>query len=100
MTELCVDTLQAISLSRALFTLLCFGWRVQKDDLVALKKGKKTATVVELLDKVSAQNKWNGWVVIDPPLGGFSRWPVEDLRLVLPASRRLRLAAQNNKSQT
>jgi hypothetical protein len=89
----------AINLSRVLCTLLCFGWLVQKGDLVALKQGKKTATVIKLLDKVNPQNKWNGWVVIDPPLGGFSRWPVEDLRLVLPASRRLRLAVQNKKSQ-
>lgn len=82
MTARCVDTLQEISLSLVLCTLLCFGWLVQKGDLVIVKGFNKRAKVVRTLDKPHAQNDWRGWVEIDPPLNGFSRYHKDELEVV------------------
>lgn len=82
MTAPCVDTLQAISLSRGLSTLLCFGWSVQKGDVVTVKGFKTRAKIVRTLDKRHAQNNWTGWVEIDPPLNGFSRYHKDDLEVI------------------
>jgi len=49
---------------------------------VTLIGRKSRATVIRDLYKVHAQNRWDGWLEIEPPLSGFSRYHRDELELV------------------
>lgn len=48
-------------------------------------KGRKTrARVVRVLPAKLHEvgTTWNGWVEVDPPLNGFTRWELSELEIV------------------
>ena len=49
---------------------------------VTLIGRKSRAVVIRDLYKPHAQNRWGGWVEIEPPLSGFTRYHRDELELV------------------
>lgn len=56
--------------------------KIEVGDIVRLRNRKTHAKVVRDLYLPHAQNKWDGWVVVSPPLREYTRWHVDELELV------------------
>ena len=55
---------------------------IKVGSVVTLIGRKSRAVVIRDLYKVHAINKWGGWVEIEPPLSGFTRYHRDELELV------------------
>jgi hypothetical protein len=55
---------------------------IRVGSVVTLIGRKSRATVIRDLYKPHAQNKWFGYVEVEPPLGGFTRWHRDELEPV------------------
>ena len=53
-------------------------------DTITLKGQKTRAKIVRVYPRRhwTTLNNWEGWVQIDPPLGSYTRWPVDELEFV------------------
>jgi hypothetical protein len=57
--------------------------------IVNVKGRKARSKIVRVFERIEhwTRNDWAGWVEVDPPLSGYSRWPVEELEFVKDSRR-------------
>lgn len=55
---------------------------IRVGSVVTLIGRKSRATVIRDLYKPHAQNRWGGWVEVEPPLSGFTRYHRDELELI------------------